>query len=111
MSAHLAAEIEENQARGQSAKEARRAALIKFGNPQQLRETLWRRNTVSWLDSIRRDLRYGMRTLLRSPGFALVSILVIALGIGVNAALFTVVRGVLLRPLPFRDPQQLLRLY
>ncbi|HET7346254.1 MAG TPA: ABC transporter permease, partial [Acidobacteriaceae bacterium] len=111
MSAHLAAEIEENQARGQSAKEARRAALNKIGNPQQLRETLWRRHTVTWLDSIRRDLRSGMRTLLRSPGFALVSILVIALGIGVNAALFTVVRGVLLRPLPFRDPQQLLRLY
>ena len=111
MSAHLAAEIEENQARGQSAEAARRAALVKFGNPQQLRETLWRRNTISWLDSIRRDLRYGLRTLLRSPGFALVSILVIALGIGVNAALFTVVRGVLLRPLPFRDPQQLLRLY
>lgn len=81
MSAHLGAEIEENQARGWSPEEARRAALVKFGNPQQLRETLWRQNTISWLDSIGRDLRYGARALRRSPGFALVSILVIALGI------------------------------
>lgn len=111
MSAHLTAEIEENQARGWSAEEARHAALLKFGNQQQLRETVWRHNTIAWLDSIGRDLRYGARALRRSPGFALVSILVIALGIGVNAALFTVVRGVLLKPLPFKDPQRLMRLY
>ena len=111
MSAHLAAEIEENQARGWSEEEARHAALLKFGNRQQLRETVWKQNTVAWLDSMGRDLRYGGRALRRSPGFALVSILVIALGIGVNAALFTVVRGVLLKPLPFQDPQQLMRLY
>ncbi len=111
MNAHLAAETEENQARGRSAEEARRAAFVKFGNPQQLRETLWRQNTIALLDSIGRDLRYGVRALRRSPGFALVSILVIALGIGVNAALFTVVRGVLLKSLPFQDPQRLVRLY
>ena len=111
MSAHLAAQIEENVARGQSVEEARRAAFLKFGNPQQVRETLWRQNTISWLDSIARDCKHGVRALRRSPGFALVSILVIALGIGVNAALFTVVRSVLLKPLPFRDPQRLVRLY
>jgi predicted permease len=111
MNAHLAAEIEENLEHGQSAEEARRAAFVKFGNPQQVRETLWRQNTVSWLDSVGRDLRYAVRALRRSPGFALISILVIALGIGVNAALFTVVRSVLLKPLPFRDPQSLVRLY
>jgi predicted permease len=111
MSAHLAAEVEENLARGQSPEEARRAALVKFGNPQQVRESLWRQNTVAWLDNLGRDLKHGARALRRSPGFALVSILVIALGIGVNAALFTVVRSVLLKPLPFQDPQRLVRLY
>jgi len=85
--------------------------LIKFGNPQQVRERLWRQNTVSWLDSLWRNLKYGVRALHRSPGFALVSIAVIALGIGLNTALFTVVRGVLLKPLPFNDPERLVRLY
>lgn len=111
MKLHLAAEIEENLARGASLAQARRAALLKFGNPQQVREKLWRQNTVSWLDSFWRSLKYGVRALNRSPGFALISIVVIALGISVNAALFTVVRGVLLRPLPFRDSQALVRLY
>ncbi|HLJ78547.1 MAG TPA: ABC transporter permease [Acidobacteriaceae bacterium] len=111
MSAHLDAEIEENLARGWSPEEARRAALLKFGNRQQVRETLWSQNTIAWLAGIGRDLRYGARALRRSPGFALISILVIALGIGVNTALFTVVRGVLLKPLPFSDPQRLVRLY
>lgn len=111
MNAHLAAEAEENVARGQSPEAARRAALIKFGNPQQVRESVWRQNTIAWFDALGRDLRHAARTLRRSPGFAVVSILVIALGIGVNAALFTVVRSVLLKPLPFQDPQKLVRLY
>jgi predicted permease len=111
MDVHVAAEIEENMARGYSEEEARRAALLKFGNAQQVRERVWRQNTISWLDSVGRDLKFGARALRRSPGFAVVAIVVIALGIGVNAALFTVVRSVLLRPLPFRDPQRLVRLY
>lgn len=111
MKLHLAEEIDDNLARGVSPEQARRAALLKFGNPQQIREKLWQQNTISWLDSPWRNLKYGVRALRRSPGFALVSIVVIALGVGVNAALFTVVRGVLLRPLPFRDSQSLVRLY
>jgi len=111
MSIHLAAEIEDNLARGQSPEEARRSALRKFGNPQQVSERLWSQNTISWLDTLWRNLKHSIRSLRRSPGFAVVSIVVIALGIGVNAALFTVVRGVLLKPLPFADPQNLVRLY
>jgi len=111
MSVHLAAEIEDNLARGQSPEEARRSALRKFGNPQQVRERLWSQNTISWLDTLWRNLKHSVRALRRSPGFAVVSIVVIALGIGVNAALFTVVRGVLLKPLPFADSQNLVRLY
>jgi predicted permease len=111
MSNHLAAEIEDYLACGYSYDEARRAALVKFGNLQQVRERLWRQNTISWLDNLWRNLKQSARSLRRSPGFALVSIGVIALGIGVNAALFTVVRSVLLKPLPFTDPQRLVRLY
>ena len=111
MNVHLAAEIEENLARGYSFEQARREALLKFGSPQQLRERLWRQNTISWLDSLWRNLKYSVRALRRSPGFAVASIVVIALGIGVNAALFTVVRSVLLKPLPFANPQRLVRLY
>ena len=111
MNVHLAAEIEENLERGYSPEEARRSALLKFGNPQQVRENLWRQNTLSWLDSLGRDVKYAARALHRSPGFAIAATLVIALGIGVNAALFTVVRSVLLKPLPFASPQELVRLY
>ena len=111
MSVHLAAEIEDNLARGDSPEEARRAALLKFGNPQNVRERLWSQNTISWLDRFWRDGKHSVRTLRRSPGFAVVSILVIALGIGANTALFSVVRGVLLKPLPFADSQRLVRLY
>src|SRR6185503_18878622 len=100
MSVHLANEIEDNIARGYSPEEARRAALLKFGNPQQVHERLWRESTISWLDSLWRNGKHSVRALSRSPGFAVVSIVVIALGIGVNTALFSVVRGVLLKPLP-----------
>src|SRR5579859_2725790 len=89
MDIHLNAEIEENLARGYSHDEARRAALLKFANPQQVREKLWRQNTLSGLDSLARNLKYGARSLGRSPGFAVASMVVISLGIGVNAALFT----------------------
>ena len=67
MKVHLAAEIEENLARGYSFEQARREALLKFGSPQQLRERLWRQNTISWLDSLWRNLKYSFRALRRSP--------------------------------------------
>src|SRR5271170_6745125 len=104
---YLAEEIDENFARGISPEEARRLAYLKFGNPQQVRESVRRQNTFSALDSTWRDLKYAARTLARSPGFALIAILVMALGIGSNIALFTVVRSVLLNPLPFHDPGRL----
>jgi len=63
------------------------------------------------LEDIGRDLHFGLRSLLRSPGFAVVSILCLALGIGANAALFSVLNSVLLRPLPFKDPDHLVRVY
>src|ERR1700761_2115450 len=104
-------EEEEQRERGLSAEEARRAARRAFGNPTLIREqtrSVW---SWSWLEQFVRDLNYGTRTLLRSPEFAFVSVLVMALGIGATTSLFTMVRAVLLRPLPFRDPDKLVMLY
>ncbi|MGA2728827.1 MAG: ABC transporter permease [Terracidiphilus sp.] len=107
----LEEEIAENIARGMAAEEARRQARIKLGNPQIVREKLWQQNTFSWLDKMGRDLKYACRTLARSPGFSLIAVAVMALCIGATTSLFTVVRSVLLRPLPFRDPAGLVMVY
>jgi predicted permease len=108
---HLDQQIAENIAAGMSAEDARHAALRTFGNPTVLRDQA--RNTWSWnwLEQIFKDIRIGTRTLARTPGFAIVSILVIAIGIGTNVSLFTIVRSVLLKPLPFKDPDRLVMLY
>ena len=108
---HLDQQTSENIASGMSPDDARRTAMRTFGNPGLVREQV--RATWNWynLDNLGRDLRYGVRTLLRSPGFALVSVLVMALGIGATTSLFTMVRAVLLRPLPFRDSGRLVMLY
>jgi len=100
---YLTEEIAENVARGMSPEEARRQSHLKFGNAQQVRENLWQQNTITTIDTLWRELKYGVRTLGRTPGFATIAILVMALGIGGNIALFTVVRSVLLKPLPYRD--------
>ncbi|MGC2742562.1 MAG: ABC transporter permease [Candidatus Angelobacter sp.] len=108
---HLEQQIAENIANGMETERARSAALRLFGNPTVLRDearTFWSWN---WLEGLWRDLRYGARTLLRTPGFSLTAILVMALGIGATTSLFTIVRSVLLRPLPFREPDKLVMLY
>lgn len=109
--AHILHEIDDNIARGMSEDEARRQAYIKFGNPQTVLEDVWEWNTAAFLEDLWRDLRYSIRTLARTPGFATIAILIMALGIGANTALFTVVRSVLLKPLPFADPERLVMLY
>jgi predicted permease len=108
---HLEQQIAENTANGMEPEEARLAALRLFGNPTLLREEAHSSWTWNWLESMWRDLRYGARTLLRTPGFSFTAILVMALGIGATTSLFTIVRSVLLRPLPFRDPDKLVMLY
>jgi predicted permease len=107
----LELEEEEQREGGMSVEEARYAALRAFGNPSLIREqtrAIWSWN---WLETLARDLRFSLRTLGRTPGFTVIAILVMALGIGANVALFTVVRGVLLKPLPFHDPDRLVMLY
>src|SRR6266513_2549548 len=111
LSFHLEHQIAENMAAGMSREEARYAARRAFGNPTLLGEQA--REAWSWnsIEVALQNIRISIRTLARSPSFAFISILVIAIGIGANVALFTVVRSVLMKPLPFKDPEQLLRLY
>jgi predicted permease len=108
---HLEQQVAENMAHGLSPDEARSAALRAFGNPTLLREQARSSWSWNWIEKFGRDIRYGVRTLTRSPGFSLVAILVMALGIGATTSLFTIVRAVLLKPLPFRDPGNLVMVY
>ena len=107
----LELEQEEQRDGGLPAEEAHYAALRAFGNPTLIREHT--RAVWSWnrLENLLRDLRISVRTLLRSPGFSMIAVLVMALCIGAATSLFTVVRSVLLRPLPFRDPERLVMIY
>jgi putative ABC transport system permease protein len=107
----LELEEEEHREAGISKEEAHYAALRAFGNPTLIREQTLAVWWWNWLESLARDLRFSLRTLRRTPGFTVIAILIMALGIGANVALFTVVRGVLLKPLPFQDPSRLVMLY
>jgi predicted permease len=108
---HLDQQIAENLASGMSPEEARIAALRLFGNPAALRDQARDSWSWQWLELLLRDVRFSIRTLARTPGFSVLAILVMGLGIGANVALFTVVRSVLLKPLPFPAPDQLVRVY
>ena len=107
----LELEEEEQRERGVAPEEARYAALRAFGNPSVISEQT--REVWSWdrVETLLRDLRIIIRTLARQPGFSAVAMLVIAVGIGATISLFTVVWSVLLKPLPFDHPEQLVRLY
>jgi predicted permease len=104
---HLEMQIEENQRRGMSPDEARYAALRKFGGVDQVKETYRDRRSLPFLETFLRDLRYGARMLRRSPIVTTVAILSLALGIGANTALFSVVDAVLLKTLPVEAPDRL----
>ena len=107
LDAHLAIEIDDNVARGMTPRDARDAARRKLGNITLVREDIYQMNTIALADSAWRDLKYGARLLRLSPGFAIVAILSLALGVGANTAIFQLLDAVRLRTLPVKDPQQL----
>ena len=107
LQAHLEIETDENLERGMTPDEARYAACRKLGNATLIREEIYRMNSIGFIETLWQDLRFGARLLRLNPGFALVAIASLALGIGANTAIFQLLDAVRLRSLPVRNPQEL----
>jgi putative ABC transport system permease protein len=111
LDAHLRMSVEDGMRAGLSEEEARREAVRRLGGVEPTREAWRDRRGLPWIQELRQDLRYALRTLRRSPGFTAVTVLTLALGIGGATAIFTIVHGVLLAALPFRDADRLVAVW
>ncbi len=107
---HLQMQTADNLRAGMSPEQARREALLKFGHIESSKECLLVQRSLPRLDSLFKDLAYALRILRKNPGFAAVAILTLALGIGANTAIFSVLNGVLLQPLPYPNPNRIVTL-
>ncbi len=104
---HIERETEDNVARGMSPEEARYAAVRKFGNARRISEDTREIWSIAWLENFMEDARHGLRLLTRNKSFALAAILTLAVGIGANTAIFSVVHAILLKPLPYPNADRL----
>jgi hypothetical protein len=107
LASHLAMRIEDNMARGMSARDARRNALVRFGNLTVMKERTTQADAALLLASIWGDVRYSLRQLRRSPGFALTTILTLTMAIAANVVVYGVVNALLQHPLPVEEPRQI----
>ena len=111
LDAYLELETDDNIARGMTAEGARRAAHLKLGNPTLVREEIYRMNSIGFLEVFWYDLRFGWRMLVKNPGFAAIAVLTLAVGIGANTAIFSVVNATLIRPLPYPNASRLVMVW
>ena len=96
---------------GMTREEARRRVRLEFGGLDQVKEDCRDARGISVIETLRQDLRYGLRTLRKSPGFTIAAILALGIGIGSVTAIFSILDGIVLRPLPFKDPSRLVMLW